>query len=115
LSARPDINQSATLKGPKTQKQWFNTSAFQRPASGYFGNAGTGVLRGPALLTLDTALYKEFHVRESNFFEFRAEAFNVLNHTNFSGVNTTFGNSSFGNVTSATDPRVLELALRYKF
>ena len=115
LSARPDVNQSAALKGPKTQKQWFNTSAFQRPASGYFGNAGTGVLRGPALLTLDTALYKEFHVRESNFFEFRAEAFNVLNHTNFSGVNTTFGNSSFGNVTSATDPRVLELALRYKF
>ena len=115
LSARPDRKPNATLEGAKTVKQWFNTAAFQAPAPGHFGNTGTGILRGPALLNLDTALYKEFHIRENNFFEFRAEAFNTLNHTNFSGVNATFGSSAFGNVTSATDPRVLELALRYKF
>jgi hypothetical protein len=115
LAVRPDRVPGVSLAGPKTQKQFFNTAAFQAPAPGYFGNAGTGILRGPALLTLDNALYKEFHIREENFFEFRAEAFNILNHTNFSGVNTTFGSSANGNVTSATDPRVLELALRYKF
>jgi len=115
LSARPDRKPGVPLEGPKTQKQFFNTAAFQAPAPGYFGNAGTGIIPGPALLAFDAALYKEFHIREDNFFEFRAEAFNALNHTNFSGVNATFGSSAFGNVTSATDPRVLELALRYKF
>jgi hypothetical protein len=115
LAVRPDRVPGVPLEGPKTQKQFFNTAAFQAPAPGYFGNAGTGIIRGPALLTLDNALYKEFHIREDNFFEFRAEAFNIMNHTNFSGVNVTLGSSAYGNVTSATDPRVLELALRYKF
>jgi hypothetical protein len=35
---------------------------------GFFGNTGTGIIRGPALLTLDDAFYKEFHIREDNFF-----------------------------------------------
>jgi hypothetical protein len=47
--------------------------------------------------------------------EFRAESFNLFNHTNPSNPNATLGNSNYGKVTSAADPRILELALRYKF
>ena len=61
------------------------------------------------------ALYKNFHIKERAYLEFRAEAFNIFNHTNFSGVSTTLGASNFGHVTSALDPRILELALRFNF
>jgi hypothetical protein len=47
--------------------------------------------------------------------EFRAEAFNTFNHTNPGNPNTTLGNANYGKVTSAADPRILELALRLKF
>jgi len=115
IAVRPDIVAGQSLNGPKTKTQWFNTAAFQAPAAGFFGNAGTGIIRGPALLTLDTALYKEFHISERVYFEFRAEAFNVLNHTNFTSVTTTFGSSSYGTVTAAADPRILEFAGRFHF
>ncbi len=114
-AARPDVVAGQSLKGPKSQKQWFNTAAFKAPAAGYYGNAGTGIIQGPGLVALDTALYKEFHIRETNFFEFRAEAFNLMNHTNFTNLQTAYGTSNYGSATAATDPRILELALRYKF
>jgi hypothetical protein len=61
------------------------------------------------------ALYKEFHATENVFFEFRAEAFNIFNHTNFTTINTTFGNSAYGQATAAADPRVLEFSGRFHF
>ena len=61
------------------------------------------------------AFYKDFHVTEASKVEFRAEAFNVFNHTNFSGVSTAFGSGSYGEITSARDPRIFEFALRYEF
>jgi hypothetical protein len=60
-------------------------------------------------------MYKDFHITEANYFEFRAEAFNVFNHTNFSGISSNYGASTFGQVTSATDPRILEMAARFHF
>jgi hypothetical protein len=47
--------------------------------------------------------------------QFRAEAFNIFNHTNLHGVSTAFGAPNFGQVTSALDPRILEFALRLHF
>ena len=47
------------------------------------------------------ALYKTFRFTEHQSFEFRGELFNIFNHTNFSGVNTTYGASNFGQVTGA--------------
>jgi hypothetical protein len=69
----------------------------------------------------DMALYKDFHIRESAFFEFRAEAFNIFNHPNFGNPNASVNengsvNSSFGDITSTTtQPRILELAGRFEF
>ena len=114
--ARPNLVSGQSINsGPQTIAAWFNTAAFKAPPAGFIGNAGTGSIAGPKLVNFDMALYKEFHIRESHAFEFRAEAFNIFNHTNFSNPNTTFGSSTFGQITSARDPRILELVLRYQF
>jgi hypothetical protein len=114
-SLRPDRVPGTSIKGPKTRTEWFNTAAFVAPKPGYYGNSATGSIQGPGLIDFDMALYKDFHITEGNFFEFRSEAFNVFNHTNFTTISTTLGSSTYGNATAATDPRILEVALRYHF
>lgn len=134
LAARPDQLPGTSTNGPKTWKngstqQWFNTSAFACPGSttpgacttappagfGFYGNAQTGIIRGPGQEVFNMALFKQFRFTESSFLEFRAEAFNTFNHTNPTNPNTTLGNANYGKVTSALDPRILEVALRLKF
>jgi hypothetical protein len=113
-AARPNLTGQA-INGPQTVAQWFNTAAFAAPAAGYFGSAGTGDIKGPGLINFDVTLQKTFRIRERQGIEFRAEVFNIFNHTNFKGVSTNFGSGTFGQVTSAADPRIMELALRYQF
>jgi hypothetical protein len=118
IAVRPDLVPGQTITGPKSKTAWFNQYAFTAPQPGFLGNAGTGIITGPALLDLDAAFYKDFHFTEKRFFEFRAEAFNVLNHTNFTTVNTTYNGSTtgaFGTVTAAADPRILEFAGKIHF
>ncbi|MGH9612194.1 MAG: carboxypeptidase regulatory-like domain-containing protein [Bryobacteraceae bacterium] len=114
LASRPDATGQA-MSYPKTVAEWFNTGAFAAPAPGFFGTASNGSIRGPGLVTFDMALYKDFRFGEHQSVQFRGELFNIFNHTNFSGVNTTFGSGGYGNVTSALDPRIVEFALRYHF
>lgn len=115
LAVRPDVVSSITVGGAQTVAQWFNTAAFTRPAAGYFGNAGSGIITGPRLINFDMTLYKQFHVTERNLVEFRAEFFNVFNHPNFTGLGLNYGATNFGQVTSAADPRIMEMVLRYQF
>jgi hypothetical protein len=115
LSTRPNTVAGVSVVGPKTAQQWFNTAAFVTPAVGYFGSAAPGDIYGPGMVDFDMAIYKDFHINERHKIEFRAEAFNVFNHTNFSGVSASFGSGTYGRLTSARDPRVFEFALRYQF
>ena len=116
LATRPNLVAGTPItNAPKTVNGWFNTAAFAAPAAGYFGNAGTGIIHGPGLVNFDTAFYKDFKIKERHTIQFRAELFNTFNHTNFSGVSTTYGSGTFGRVTSAASPRVAEFALRYQF
>jgi len=113
-AARPNTT-GATVNGQKTVAQWFNTAAFTAPSAGYFGDAGTGDIRGPGLINFDVTLQKTFRIREGMGLEFRAEVFNLFNHANFTTISTTYGAGSFGQVTAAADPRIMEFALRFKF
>ena len=115
LALRPDRVSGQSIAGPKTVNEWFNTAAFTAPPYGYFGNAGPGTIRGPGLINFDMAFYKDFAFTERQRLEFRAELFNIFNHTNFNSVQTAFGASNYGQLTGAADPRIAEFALRYEF
>jgi hypothetical protein len=84
----------------------------------YPGTVGTrGIIRGPEFFNLDLSISKTFLLKESHRVQFRAEAFNALNKVNFNSPNSlSLANpSTFGQVTSAQDPRVMQFALRYEF
>jgi hypothetical protein len=58
---------------------------------------------------------KDIKITERVSTQFRAEFFNVFNKVNFSGPNTNVSSASFGQITSAGDPRILQLALKLQF
>jgi hypothetical protein len=106
------------VQGPRL----FNTDAFAAPQGFTYGNAGRNVLNLPARTNFDMGLFKNFAIRESMHFEFRTEAFNVFNHTQWSGVDPTgcYGASNcsastFLTATSAHNPRILQLAGKFVF
>jgi len=109
---------------------WINPAAFATPALGTLAATGKNNIPGPAFWQFDMALAKEFRIHEQHRVEFRAEAFNLTNSfragipqaagaaglaAGGSGLGTTFGTSTFGQITSALDPRILQLALKYAF
>ena len=86
--ARPD--RAPGFQGPlysKTVKQWFNPAAFAAPYPGTFGDLGRDTLTGPGLSELDFSVAKSTTIREGLRAQFRAEFFNVLNHSNFTTPN----------------------------
>ena len=109
-ASRP--NQVASVHTEGKESQWFNTSAFTAPNYGFFGNAANGTIRGPGDAAFNVSLLKTFPIVERLSAQFRAEAFNVFNHPSFSNVDTGLGDGSFGQATSAHDPRILEFALK---
>jgi hypothetical protein len=115
LAWLPDQVAGQKVAGPKTVDEWFNTAAFTAPAWGYFGNAAPGSIHGPGLVNFDMAFHKDFAVTERHKIEFRAELFNIFNHTNFNSVQTAYGAGNYGALNGAADPRIAEFALRYQF
>jgi hypothetical protein len=75
------------VDGFKKTGRYFDPNAFVLPLAGTFGNSPRGFFIGPGLFTVDTSLFKKFNIDEKRSLQFRAEAFNVTNHTNFSAPN----------------------------
>ncbi|ADV83037.1 TonB-dependent receptor [Terriglobus saanensis] len=113
LAIRP--NQVAPIRLLKTKAEWFDTTAFAAPEFGFYGNASPASIRGPREISFNVATYKTFPIHDRVNVQFRAEAFNFLNHPNFSNVDTSVGSATYGRVTSALDPRELELSARISF
>jgi hypothetical protein len=108
-------NQCKTdLRAQNPTCRWFNSDAFGMPAVGKLGNAAAGSLVGPGSWTIDAGLSRTFVITEAQRLEFRAEANNVLNHTNFSNPTNTLG-ATFGRITGADDPRIMQFAVKYIF
>ncbi len=108
-------NQVAPLHYVGKVNEWFSTNSFAAPAYGFFGNASNGSIRSPRYISFNVALYKVFPITQRVNFQFRAEAFNVANHSNFATVSTAFGAANYGQITSAHSPRELEFALKLTF
>jgi outer membrane receptor protein involved in Fe transport len=101
--------------GPKTIKEWFDTSAFQAPAPFTFGNARIASITGPGSVDVDFSIFKGIPITESLNLQFRSEFFNVLNHTNLGDPNTTFGTPQFGQIFGAGPSREIQFSLRLAF
>ncbi len=128
-SSRASVNDNVNPNlsaDQRTLTRWFNASAFLLPAQmtpGQFGNTGRNILIGPGFQTWDLSLIKNASFwAEKVHFQFRAEAFNIFNHTNFSSIGTsaTFSASgapsgTFGAVTGSGPGRTLEFGLKFFF
>jgi len=99
----------------KSSLVWISPAAFAANPLGTFGNAGYNSLNGPRYFDLDANVTRAFPIREQMRFELRFEFFNLLNHTNLNTPVATFSSSSFGKIQSAADPRILQLAAKFKF
>jgi hypothetical protein len=109
--------------------QYINPAAFAQNALGTFGTLGRNVARTPGLLSFDTSLDRIFNLTERFHLDVRADAFNVINHTNFAapsqsgiqipgiatGVSAALNSTTFGRITSAGDPRILQFSLKLLF
>jgi hypothetical protein len=101
--------------GSTSRTQYLNPAAFGQPAPGTFGSLGAYAIFYPFFNNWDATLQKSFRVTERLRTDFRAEFFNFPNHLSYTGLSTTVGSSTFGQVTGATDPRTMEFALRFSF
>ena len=88
---------------------------FTVPTGANYGNAPYGAVRGPGLAQTDATLSKYFPIGERVRLKFQADAFNILNRTNFNGLNLTTTNSNFGMISSAFPARQLQLGLKALF
>jgi hypothetical protein len=116
----PDYNgQPLNLNGnPRNGQPYFNINAFTLNALGTPGNASRRSFIGPGEINFDLALLKTFKFTESKSFQFRLEAFNAFNHSNFFGpaaVNGDISSALFGQVVSAAPPREVQIALKFLF
>ncbi len=107
------------IGGDRTKAQtiarYFNTAAFTVNTVGTFGNAGRNILYGPGTRNVDFGMIKNFALFERLKLQFRAEAFNLFNHANLSNPNGNVSSTSFGSITAAGPPRVMQLALKLMF
>jgi hypothetical protein len=101
--------------GDKSLQNYLNPSAFVQPALGTYGNmAGRNIL-GPGTWQFDMALSRVFRFQESQRLEFRAEAFNITNSLRRNNPSTALNSSTFGQINSSLDARVMQFALKYIF
>jgi hypothetical protein len=106
-------------RNPRHGHSYFNTSRYSLEPLGGQGDTPRRFFHGPGVDDWDLALLKDTKIHEDMMVEFRAEFFNAFNHAQFYGSQAVDGNvndgSSFGQVNSAADPRIGQLALKYIF
>jgi Carboxypeptidase regulatory-like domain/TonB-dependent Receptor Plug Domain len=116
---RPATVGSPTINGgsrAERSAEYFNTAAFaQLPPNTPYGSTGYNSLVGPGYVNTDLSIFKNFTIREEASLQFRAEAFNLFNNVNLNNPNSVLTSPQFGQITSASSPRILQFALRLSF
>jgi hypothetical protein len=128
ICERPDIITNPILgRSKRTIDEYFNVDAFATPALGTFGNGGRNPVRGAGINNWDLSIFKVtsipwfgrhsgWNAAESAKIEFRAEMFNVWNHTQFGTPGNILGDSDFGQITNLNvNPREIQFGLRLEF
>ncbi len=118
MTSRPDLTCDANA-GAKTTAQYFNTACFttltlaqtgERP-----GNAGRNSVRGPGFQRTDLSIFKNVDFAGRHRVQIRIEGFNLFNQARFGQPNGVIGSALFGQITTAEDGRIVQLALKYRF
>jgi hypothetical protein len=103
------------LKGAGPGQLWFATSAFGQPGPDRFGNAGRNTILGPGLVNYDVSVVRNFSIRERMRLELRDAFYNVTNTPHFNNPINNFNAGNFGQITSASGERDVQLAARITF
>jgi Carboxypeptidase regulatory-like domain len=113
---RPNKVADPTLpSSDQSTARWFNTDAFQVAPQFTLGNASRNPVRGPGYRNVDLALMKRTPIGGRAQLEFRVEAFNLTNTPPLGAPNGVLGAPGFGSITTAGDPRVLQLGVKVLF
>ena len=113
---RPNlVGDPALPSGERTVIRWFNTDAFAAAPQFTIGTSSRNPVRGPGYRNLDVAVLRRIGLRAGNSVEVRAEVFNATNTPALGPPNGTFGSAAFGTITTAADPRVVQLAVKLVF
>ena len=120
VTNRPDVVPGCNLytgfKRYDSAGTWFNPACFAAPTSQELGNAHRSFSYGPGRTNVDFTLAKSFATFESQKLDFRAEFFNILNHTQLATPATAQGAGTFGTITATVqNNRQIQLALKYIF
>ncbi len=99
----------------RTPAHWFNTAAFATANQFTLGTASRNPVRGPSYRDVDLSLMRNVRIGPNRAIELRAEIFNLLNTVNFGAPAATQGAANFGTITTALDPRVVQLAVKFVF
>jgi hypothetical protein len=99
----------------QTILNWFDTSCFSQPAPGRLGASGRNPLRGPGAVNFDLSAFKRFAFGEQRWVQFRADFFSAFNHPMFSTGNQTTASPTYGQITTASGSRVIQLSLKVAF
>lgn len=103
--------------GSKSFLNQFNTTVFTAPPNGIRGNSGLGTIQGPGQNNFDLSLAKAFKIWESLSANFRVDAFNAFNHTQWTGAQTAnlYSGEEFGQATGSREPRITQISLKISF
>jgi hypothetical protein len=108
--ANPELSSSQ-----RTTAQFFNAAAFTIAPQFTLGNSSRNPVRGPSYRNMDLAVIKRIGLDEESNVELRFEVFNLTNTPPLGVPNTVLGTPGFGSITSAGDPRVIQLGAKLNF
>lgn len=113
---RSDRIGKGTLANP-TPDGWFDLSAFPPVPDGAFrfGNSGRNILDGPGMIAMNTSFSRNFAIRERARLQFRWEVFNIFNRANYGVPNVNVNAPNGGTITTASNARLMQFALRLSF
>jgi hypothetical protein len=109
----PLITYDPRMTSATGQHLFFSKDGFASGPLGGFGSSNVKFFHGPGFNNWDLALHKDTRITESMALQFRAEFFNVFNHAQFNNPTGNFNSSLFGAVTSARDPRIGQMSLKF--
>jgi hypothetical protein len=95
-----------------TPERWFDSSAYAVPAAGFQGRAGRNTLIGPGFSRTDISVSRRFVLAADKHLEFRGEVYNLFNRANFGTPASNISNPNVGVITTADDPRNVQLGIR---